>query len=78
MSQLHKCLASIDSAVLPIRTFTNLGRGVTDLVLLPLRQYRKDGRIGVGLLRGATSFAKHTIVETLGAATRVVAATQVG
>ena len=75
--QLHKCLASINSSVLPLRTLANLGSGAADLVLLPLRQYRKDGRIGVGLMRGASSFARKAVVETIGAASRVASGAQV-
>lgn len=75
--QLHKCLASINSSVLPLRTLANLGAGAADLVLLPLKQYRKDGRIGVGLVRGASSFARKAVVETIGAASRVASGAQV-
>ena len=55
----------------------NLGSGAADLVLLPLRQYKKDGRVGVGLVRGASSFARKAVVETIGAASRVVGGAQV-
>lgn len=33
------------SGVSPIRSIVNIGSGMADLVLLPIQQYRKDGRI---------------------------------
>jgi autophagy-related protein 2 len=33
------------SGVAPIRSMINIGSGMADLVLLPIEQYRKDGRI---------------------------------
>lgn len=40
------------SGVSPIRSIVNLSSGVADLVLLPIQQYRKDGRI----IKGKSSF----------------------
>lgn len=51
------------SGVAPIRPFVNLGTGVADLVLLPIQQYRKDGRIMRGLQKGTQSFARATAME---------------
>jgi hypothetical protein len=33
------------SGLAPIRSVVNIGSGVADLILLPIEQYRKDGRI---------------------------------
>ena len=33
------------SGVAPIRSLVNIGSGVADLILLPVEQYKKDGRI---------------------------------
>ena len=38
-------LADVISGVAPIRSVVNVGSGVADLVLLPIAQYKKDGRI---------------------------------
>eukprot|EP00939_MAST-03C_sp_MAST-3C-sp1_P001028 g1028.t1 len=67
--QLHRCLAGVQAP--PIRALTNVGSGAVDLVLLPIVQYRQDGRAFLGLQRGATSFFKALSVETLAAASLV-------
>jgi autophagy-related protein 2 len=36
----------------------NVGSGVVDLVLVPVSQYKRDGRILRGLQKGAKNFAK--------------------
>jgi autophagy-related protein 2 len=38
-------LPQILKSVSPIRTFVNIGGGLLDLVLLPMEQYQKDGRL---------------------------------
>ena len=55
----------------PIRTLTNLGSGVVDLVVLPMLQYQKDGRALLGLQRGVSSFVRSFVLETLSVASRV-------
>lgn len=37
------------SGVAPLRSLVNVGSGVADLVLLPIEQYKKDGRIIKGM-----------------------------
>ena len=51
------------SGVAPIRPFVNLGNGVADLVLLPIQQYRKDGRIMRGKI--LDSFALNDLLNVL-------------
>jgi autophagy-related protein 2 len=54
-----------------------LGSGVADLVLLPIEQYRKDGRLARGIQRGVTSFSKTTTLEALNVGARLATGTQV-
>ncbi|KAI9594209.1 ATG C terminal domain-containing protein [Syncephalis fuscata] len=65
------------SGVAPIRSMVNLGSGVADLVLLPIEQYRKDGRIIRGLQRGLQSFTKTTAMEAIKLGTKLAVGTQV-
>ncbi|KAJ1728996.1 autophagy- protein 2 [Coemansia biformis] len=58
-------IPSVVSGVAPLRSLVNLGSGMADLVLLPLEQYRRDGRLVQGIRRGAQSFAKTTALEAI-------------
>lgn len=48
-----------------------MGKGVADLVLLPMEQYRRDGRILRGLRKGTQSFLRAITIETLHTSHRV-------
>ena len=65
------------SGVSPIRSMVNVGSGVADLVLLPIAQYKKDGRIVRGLQKGTTAFVKSTAMEALKLGARLATGTQV-
>lgn len=72
-NQLADFLAGIN----PVRTAVNVGHGVADLVLLPVGQYRKDGRLVRGLQRGGSKFAKTTAMEAIKFGARLASGTQV-
>ncbi|KAJ1562348.1 autophagy- protein 2 [Cladochytrium tenue] len=65
------------SGVSGVRSIVNLGSGIANLVLLPIEQYRRDGRIVRGLQKGARSFARTATMETLRLGTRMAVGTQV-
>lgn len=48
-----------------------VGKGVADLVLLPVEQYRRDGRVFRGLRKGTQSFLRAITIETLHTSHRV-------
>ena len=48
-----------------MKTLSNLGTGIADLVLLPIEQYQKDGKVLKGISRGTRSFLKATTTETV-------------
>lgn len=52
------------SGLTGVKTLVNLGSGIADLVLLPIEQYQKDGRIVLGLSKGTKSFIRATAKET--------------
>lgn len=70
-------LADVISGIAPVRSVVNVGSGVANLVLLPIEQYRKDGRIVRGLQKGASAFAKQTTLEALNVGARLATGTQV-
>jgi autophagy-related protein 2 len=70
-------LMEVISGVSPIRSIVNVGSGVADLVLLPIAQYKKDGRIVRGMQKGTTAFVKSTAMEALRLGARLATGTQV-
>ena len=65
------------SGVSPIRSVVNVGSGVADLVLLPIAQYKKDGRVYRGLQKGTNAFIKSTAMEAIKLGARLATGTQV-
>jgi autophagy-related protein 2 len=70
-------LMEVISGVSPIRSVVNVGSGIADLVLLPIAQYKKDGRIVRGVQKGTTAFIKSTAVEAIKLGARLATGTQV-
>ncbi|SCZ96129.1 BZ3500_MvSof-1268-A1-R1_Chr8-1g10024 [Microbotryum saponariae] len=70
-------LADVISGIGPVRSVVNVGSGVANLVLLPIEQFRKDGRVVRGLQKGATAFALQTTMEALSVGARLATGTQV-
>lgn len=70
-------LADVISGIAPVRSVVNVGSGLANLLLLPIEQYRKDGRIGRGIQRGVTSFATSTTLEALNIGAKLSKGTQV-
>lgn len=70
-------LVDVISGVSPIRSVVNVGSGVADLVLLPIAQYKKDGRIVRGMQKGTTAFVKSTAMEAIKLGARLATGTQV-
>jgi autophagy-related protein 2 len=70
-------LADVISGVSPIRSMVNVGSGVADLILLPIEQYRKDGRLARGVQRGTNSFVRSTAMEMMKLGARLATGTQV-
>ena len=56
-------LPGVLAGLAPVRSLVNVGGGVRDLVVVPMREYRKDGRVLRSIQKGALSFAKTTTTE---------------
>ncbi|KAH7889362.1 hypothetical protein F5I97DRAFT_1940745 [Phlebopus sp. FC_14] len=70
-------LVDVISGVSPIRSMVNVGSGVADLVLLPIAQYKKDGRIVRGVQKGTRAFVQSTAMEAIKLGARLATGTQV-
>lgn len=70
-------LVDVISGVSPIRSVVNVGSGVADLVLLPIAQYKKDGRIIRGMQKGTKAFFKSTAIEAIKLGAKLATGTQV-
>ncbi|KAI0998235.1 Autophagy-related protein 2 [Podosphaera aphanis] len=56
-------LPSILAGLAPVKSLVNVGDGFRHLIVVPMREYKKDGRIVRSISKGATAFAKVTGTE---------------
>jgi autophagy-related protein 2 len=56
-------LPGVLAGLAPVRSIVNVGGGIRDLVVIPMREYRKDGRVVRSIQKGAVAFAKTTSSE---------------
>jgi len=69
-------LPGVLSGLAPVRPLVNVGAGVRDLVMVPIREYKKDGRIMRSIQKGAVAFAQKTSSELAGLGAKVAIGTQ--
>ncbi|KAJ5082958.1 hypothetical protein N7532_012001 [Penicillium argentinense] len=69
-------LPGVLAGLAPIRSLVNVGGGVKDLVVIPMREYQKDGRIVRSIQKGALSFAKTTSNELVKLGAKLAIGTQ--
>jgi hypothetical protein len=60
-NQSHRYL----SGIRPIRSLINIGSGMADLVIVPVRQFRKDGNVLKGIQKGSSSAVQSVAVEAI-------------
>lgn len=63
--------------MMPVRSLVQIGSGMADLILIPLEQYQKDGRLVKGLQQGARRFIQKAATESLKLGTKLAVGTQV-
>jgi len=56
-------LPGILAGLAPVRSIVNVGGGFRHLVTVPIKEYKKDGRVVRGISKGASAFAKTTGTE---------------
>ena len=69
-------LPGILAGLAPVRSLVNVGGGMKDLVVVPMREYRKDGRIIRSIQKGALAFAKTTTSELVKLGAKLAIGTQ--
>ena len=69
-------LPGVLAGLAPVRSLVNVGGGVRDLVVVPIREYQKDGRIVRSLQKGALAFAKTTTSELVKLGAKLAIGTQ--
>lgn len=69
-------LPGILAGLAPVRSLANFGGGVWDLVEIPVREYRKDGRLVRALGKGAAAFAKTSGTELIKLGAKLAIGTQ--
>ena len=69
-------LPGILAGLAPVRSLVNVGGGVRDLVVVPIREYKKDGRIVRSFQKGALAFAKTTTSELVKLGAKLAIGTQ--
>ncbi|KAK4188017.1 putative autophagy-related protein 2 [Podospora australis] len=69
-------LPGILAGLAPVRSLVNAGSGFKDLIEIPIREYRKDGRIVRSITKGATAFAKTTGTEVVKLGAKLALGTQ--
>lgn len=69
-------LPGVLAGLAPIRSLVDVGSGVRDLVVVPMREYKKDGRIVRSIQKGALAFAKTTTKELVNLGAKLAIGTQ--
>ncbi|KAH9220898.1 hypothetical protein DL95DRAFT_30692 [Leptodontidium sp. 2 PMI_412] len=69
-------LPGILAGLAPVRSLVNVGGGFRHLVVVPIREYKKDGRIVRGISKGAAAFAKTTGTELVKLGAKVAVGVQ--
>lgn len=69
-------LPGILAGIAPVRPLVNVGSGFRHLVIVPIREYKKDGRIIRSISKGAAVFAKTTSTELVKLGAKVAVGVQ--
>lgn len=69
-------LPGILAGLAPVRSLVNVGSGFKELVEIPIKEYKKDGKIVRSIGKGAAAFAKTTGTEIVKLGAKVAVGTQ--
>ncbi|KAK5055337.1 hypothetical protein LTR84_013087 [Exophiala bonariae] len=69
-------LPGVLAGLAPIRPLVDVTSGVRDLIAVPIREYRKDGRVVRSIQKGALAFAKTTATELVNLGAKLAIGTQ--
>jgi hypothetical protein len=73
---MYNQVPSAISSLKPVKSFMNIGQGLSELILLPYYQYKKDGRLLRGIQRGTFKFLKRATAETAQLGAKISIGTQ--
>ena len=76
MPTLNQQLVNAAMGIAPIRSVSNIGSGIVDLVYMPVKQYQTDGRLLMGIQKGFSSFFETTAGESLDLGAKAALKTQ--
>jgi autophagy-related protein 2 len=69
-------LPGVLAGLAAVRPLVNVGSGIKDLIVVPMREYKKDGRIVRSLQKGVYAFAKNTTSEVARLGAKMAIGTQ--
>lgn len=69
-------LPSVLAGLAPVRSIVNVSSGIRNLVEIPLKEYKKDGRIVRSISKGASAFVRTTGTEIIKLGAKVAVGTQ--
>lgn len=69
-------LPGVLAGLAPVRSIVNVSSGFKDLVEIPLREYKKDGRVIRSISKGAAAFARTTGTEIVKLGAKLAVGTQ--
>lgn len=69
-------LAGVLAGVGPVRHLVNVGSGLRDLIEIPIKEYKKDGRVVRSIGKGAAAFARTTGTEIVKLGAKMAVGTQ--
>ena len=69
-------LPGVLAGLAPVRSIVNVGGGFRDLVVVPLQEYRRDGRVVRSIKKGALAFARTTSSELVKLGAKLAVRTQ--
>ncbi|KAI0389842.1 hypothetical protein F5Y17DRAFT_98742 [Xylariaceae sp. FL0594] len=69
-------LPGVLAGLAPVRSLVNVGSGFKQLIEIPIREYKKDGRVVRSISKGAAAFAKTTGTELVKLGAKLAVGTQ--
>ncbi|VVT47472.1 uncharacterized protein SAPINGB_P001728 [Magnusiomyces paraingens] len=69
-------LGDVLSGLAPVRSLVKIGSGIRDLVIVPVREYKKDGRVVRSIQKSAWQFARNTSSEIVKFGAKIAVGTQ--
>jgi autophagy-related protein 2 len=69
-------LSTVLAGLAPVRSLVNITSGFRDLIEVPLKEYKKDGRVMRSISKGATVFVKNTGTELVKFGAKLAVGTQ--